>query len=82
MFVVTAVSPLDDNWQERDQEIYMAAGRLSNSAGAGYCHDTSQYCQRDHQWIVDSFFEAVRIKKRLQAVESVRATISEFTSHV
>lgn len=75
MFQVNAVSALDERWEERDKELYKIAGRTSDGAGAGGG-------LREHQWLVKSFREALRLRKNLERVKSVRITIREHTSEV
>ena len=74
MFEVRTKSPFDDDWEERDEQIYIAAavdGKFtSHYSGAGFGG-------RDHGWYVSTFEEAMDMKKRLNAVQGVVATVRE-----
>ncbi len=73
MFEVRCVSPLDDEWEARDELIYQVAGHSSFSGGG--CGG------RDHGWYVDTFEEAKELMDKLNTIPLVEATFKEATTH-
>ncbi len=70
MFEVRLTYEMGGDWQEVDDAIETAAGRLSEWAGAGVSG-------RDHGWHAPSFDDALALKVQLEAVPGVRVTIRE-----
>jgi hypothetical protein len=76
-FRVETKSPMDDDWGNRDEAIYLAAGNLGYSHYSGAGIGCNEVGGRDHGWIVPTFEEAIALKKRLQEVPLVNVTIQE-----
>jgi len=70
MFIVHAESPFDDDWIERHNVIVKVAGE-DHSRRRGSL-DTQH-----HEWEIDDFISAVRLKNRLNGINKVRATVRE-----
>lgn len=70
-FEVRAISPFDDNWVDRDNDLANAAGRESDFAGAGING------KRDNGWLVGTFAEARNLKSALETIPEVNVTIRE-----
>jgi hypothetical protein len=75
MFEVRTNSPFSDDFQERDEKIFAAAGRQSDFSGAGV--GPNACAGRDHGWHVKTFAEAQEMKRRLDALPNVTVTIRE-----
>lgn len=74
MFLVKSYSPLDDRWEERDQEIFTVAGRrpLYSMASSGG--------EREHGWQCVTFDEAHKLRRTLETIDGVSAALSEARS--
>lgn len=70
MFRVFTVSPVDDQWEERRQQMAIAAGREPDYFAAG-CDCV------DCEWIVRLMSEAVAMRRSLESVDHVIARIME-----
>lgn len=79
MFEVKCRSPLDDEWEERDEQIETAAGRVSDFGSANWCKD--KIGEREHGWNVALFQQAQELKSRLEEIPEVSATIQEQISN-
>ena len=79
MFQVNAVSALDERWEERDKEMFREVGRPSNYSTTS----SSQGVQgkRYNQWLVTTFKECLRLKKKLEKIKGVEVTIREHSTH-
>jgi hypothetical protein len=75
-FVVTCVSPLDDEWETRDEEILRLAGRHSNASSADASSKDGRG-KREHKFLCTNFREAQSLKRRLESIPFVIATIRE-----
>jgi Ser-tRNA(Ala) deacylase AlaX len=75
VFDVRTLSPIDDGWEERDAGMIIAAGCRSSSSG-------TEGKSREHVWHVGTLAQAVRLRKALEKVPGVRATINEHRSEV
>ncbi len=78
-FEVRSFSPVDENWEERDEIIYKAAGRKSDTSGSG-CPHGQEIGERDHLWKVKEWKDAQDLLQRLKLVEGVRACLKEATT--
>jgi len=79
MFEVRCISPVDDQWEERDKLIEEAAGRKADHSGAG--HSTARKVpERDHLWLVPNFELAQSMKKALEKIDQVSVTCQEHVS--
>lgn len=80
MFDIRCISPLDDDWENRDVLIQKAAGKKPHKAGAGKT-SAMKIGERDSLWLVPNFDQALELKKRLEQVPGVRCvTIREHDS--
>ena len=77
MFEVRTKSPMDDRWLERDDEIISAAGSFGSSTFSGAGVGSNECGGRDHGWEVSDFASAQELKRQLDEVEGVTATIRE-----
>ncbi len=74
MFQVRTRSPLDGNWERRNQELMERAGFRSDGWG-------TDKIDVEHVWLVEEFNDALRMKKRLESVPNVKVSIREHTTH-
>ncbi len=77
MFIVQSSSPLDEKWEARDKLMAKAAGRRPERSSAGSDGEESY---REHVWTCASFGDAQRLRRQLESVESVTASIREYTT--
>ena len=72
MFEVHCCSDLDEEWENRDEEL----SKLAGSRGSAI------YSSRDvvRTWLMKSFQHAQRLKARLETVGGARVSIKEVTS--
>jgi hypothetical protein len=73
MFDVRLTYPMGDDFGDRDEAVYAAAGSVSDWAGAG----TWDGASRDHGWHAPTFEDATALKQRLETVSGVNVTIRE-----
>lgn len=74
MFLVITRSPLDDEWDERDAQIILMAGRKSDFNTATNGRDAKY---REHIWELSSLNSARELKRRLEKIPHVVATVRE-----
>lgn len=74
MFLVESKSPFDDDWQARDKQIRAAALPCRHTDSG------TDFCERDHAFLAETFEQALALKERLEAIPDVRATIQEQTT--
>ena len=73
MFEVLCISPLDEEWESRDELIIASAGRKGDFSSAGLG-------ERHHIWLVAVFSQAEEMKSRLNSIPKVKAYIRETSS--
>lgn len=82
MFEVRCISPLDDEWEERDETIKQAAGMTSYASGAAFgLGRGGDRGERDFMWKVETMEEASSLVARLNEIPLVTATLKEETTY-
>ena len=78
MFEVRCYSPLDEEWESRDDRITEVAGRKSDGSGAafGVCRG-GEMGERDHFWNVETLEKAKELVDKLNQILLVRASFKE-----
>lgn len=71
MFLIQTVSPLDGEWESRDDKLKEIAGRKWN----GYVTSIKEGCVR--YWYVATLPEAQMMMKQLQIIKDVKVMIRE-----
>lgn len=74
-FEVRSKSPMDDEWEAREEEIALAAGNFGTSQWSG--SGMYEGGMRDHGWLIETFEDAQELKRRLELVEGVTVTVRE-----
>ena len=77
MFIVRTNSPLDEQWQQRDKDMFLAAGRKPERSSAG---SDGEDKWREHIWSCKEFGDAQRLRRLLESVGGVTAFIREHVS--
>lgn len=77
MFLVITVSPLDSEWGERDNSMYLIAGRRSDKSLTNTKSTEKGKGTRQHTWTVRTVEEAQHLMKLLKTVEMVNVTFRE-----
>lgn len=78
MFVVSLTYQIGPDWESVDRRVLYAANRLSDYAGTTSSRSGCEVSSvREYAWYVDSFSDAVEMRRRLAGVGGVRVTLRE-----
>lgn len=79
MFVVSLSYPVGPHWEDVDRTVLYAAGRVASYSGVTSARSGVDVVRsiREYHWYVDSFPDAVGLRRRLAAVAGVRVTLRE-----
>jgi hypothetical protein len=75
MFIVQVISPLDDQWEERDVVLAGMAKRKHDTSETSFSRDGASI--RITRWYVHELSEAKKLMRKLGSVEGVHATFRE-----
>lgn len=75
MFEVHSTSPIDDVWEERNEELATRAGKGSCKSSVTAKSNGDKW--QEHMWLVKTFKGALALRKRLEELDYVCVTIRE-----
>ena len=75
MFFVIVRFPLSGDWESKDEEVWQAAGKKSESRAA--IAEKGMVGLREHIWTAKDFDCADELKKRLEQVPEISVSLLE-----